>query len=447
MSKPFSIQAPEQIAKEYAGNKQKIAQAAQMGLVDPTAAVLAGMFIDRMRSAQVMEAAQQPTVAQQVLGGGGLPQPPVNASPGLGAVTPTPSPPPMMGAPMGAPAPAPAPAPQAPMGMAMGGLAGLSVPDTMFDEPSNGGYSGGGLVAFADAGLVDADAETNQKDEEELEAATGDIVASSRKVPKPTTKYLPGTMFTAPEMLGGLKSGFLENFDLFGEAAPRETKRAKELEAVLEAERSPEARKKRKKEDMWMTLAQIGSTMATTPGSLLEAAGAGIKAALPGAAAAAKERRGEERAITKELLAEERLANKEVEARAAIALDMLKGYNTIEQAFQDRNFNNMLTRLGIDADVVKARIMAGASVQGAMLAASASRYGSDMQYKGERERSQAAARQMVADLVGPGGPNYGQYMKAVRAGEGNLFLRDMLEAITGDNAPTLSGDDPLGLRR
>ena len=75
MAKPFSIQAPEDIAKECAGNKQMIAQAAQMGVVDPTAAVLAGMFIDRMRSAQVMEAAQQPTVAQQVLGGGGAPAP------------------------------------------------------------------------------------------------------------------------------------------------------------------------------------------------------------------------------------------------------------------------------------------------------------------------------------------------------------------------------------
>ena len=150
MAKPFSIQAPEDIAKEYAGNKQKIAQAAQMGIVDPTAAVLAGMFIDRMRSAQVMEAAQQPTVAQQVLGGGGLPTP---AGPGAMATLTPPSPP--MQAPMGAP---PAPPMETPMGMADGGLAGLPVPDTMFDEPDNGGYAGGGLVAFAGGGdTVQAD--------------------------------------------------------------------------------------------------------------------------------------------------------------------------------------------------------------------------------------------------------------------------------------------------
>ena len=52
-TKPYRIQSPEAIAKDYGGNKQQIAQAMQMGIVDPTAGVLAGMFIDRMRSAQM----------------------------------------------------------------------------------------------------------------------------------------------------------------------------------------------------------------------------------------------------------------------------------------------------------------------------------------------------------------------------------------------------------
>jgi hypothetical protein len=139
--KPFSIQAPESIAKEYGGNKQRIAQAVQSGLIDPTAAVLAGMFIDRMRSAQIQEQAPTQTVAQQVMA---PPAPPA---------APT----------MGAPAAPPMGAPAAPPGMAMGGYAGggldaLDVPEFMFDEPTNGGfddgYAGGGMVAFQVGGDV-----------------------------------------------------------------------------------------------------------------------------------------------------------------------------------------------------------------------------------------------------------------------------------------------------
>ena len=66
MGKPFSMQAPEDVAKEYGGNKQNIAKAAQMGLLDPTTAVMAGMFIDRMREAQAEEQQQTATVAEQV---------------------------------------------------------------------------------------------------------------------------------------------------------------------------------------------------------------------------------------------------------------------------------------------------------------------------------------------------------------------------------------------
>lgn len=151
MAKPFSIQSPENIAKEYGGNKQRIAQAMQLGIIDPTAGVLAGMFIDQMRGAQMQEGANPPTVAQQVMGGA-PPAPPVPTPPagGLGA-TPQAAPP---MAPMTPPVPAPE---GAPMGMADGGLVGIPVPETMFDEPDNGGYAGGGLVAFADGGGIDAE--------------------------------------------------------------------------------------------------------------------------------------------------------------------------------------------------------------------------------------------------------------------------------------------------
>ena len=145
--KPFTLQSPEHIAQEYGGNKQKIAQAVQMGIVDPTSGLMAGMFIDRMRSAQAQEQAPQQTVAQQVLGPRPSQMPPQG---GLGGLPPggpkggPPGAPPMQ---MASAAPPPAgPAPQGPVGMAGGGLTTLPVPDYMFDEHT---FAGGGIVAFA----------------------------------------------------------------------------------------------------------------------------------------------------------------------------------------------------------------------------------------------------------------------------------------------------------
>ena len=159
MAKPYSIQSPEDIAKQYAGNKQKIGEAMQMGIIDPTAGVLAGMFIDRMRGAQAQEGANPPTVAQQVMGGlPPAPPAPLPLTGGLGAA-------PQEAPPMAPEMPA---MPEAPMGMAAGGttyeppyakggLSDVPIPDTMIDEPGNGGfndgYAGGGIVAFAQGGL------------------------------------------------------------------------------------------------------------------------------------------------------------------------------------------------------------------------------------------------------------------------------------------------------
>lgn len=181
-TKPFTIQSPEAIAKEYGGNKQKIAEAMQMGIVDPTAGTLAGMFIDRMRSAQMQEQAPQQTVAQQVFA---PPAPPQGAMPpaGLGALPPGAGamPPEAAMGGLGAAMPAPPEVPAPPMGMAAGGFAYPADKATtsympsepgMYDEQNgdsvgsyaDGGlaslyvpegaldYAGGGLVAFAGGG-------------------------------------------------------------------------------------------------------------------------------------------------------------------------------------------------------------------------------------------------------------------------------------------------------
>lgn len=181
-TKPFNMQSPEQIAKDYGGNKQKIAEAMQMGILDPTAGTLAGMFIDRMRSAAQQEAVPQQTVAQQVFSPAPPPEAPAAPPAGLGATPEAAAMPPMDAAPQMGPPPqemalppqemAPPqmemPAEEMPMMaeggmvppyMAGGGLSDVPIPDGMFDEPSNGGfgdgYAGGGMVAFGTGGDVD----------------------------------------------------------------------------------------------------------------------------------------------------------------------------------------------------------------------------------------------------------------------------------------------------
>lgn len=441
MAKPFSIQSPEDIAKEYAGNKQKIAQAMQMGIVDPTAGVLAGMFIDRMRAAQMQEGMPQATVAQQVMGGA----PPVPANPlpagGLGATAPAAPP---MAPPMGMAPPMPE-AP--PMGMADGGLAMLPVPDTMFDESTNGGfndgYAGGGIVAFQTGGFVEEEGE----DELGPEGVVGqiDVERTRRRNTSPIMKQ--GMMFDSSGIDFPFKSDIFGNLDLFEEGAPRATKRAEELEALLERERSPEERAKRKKEDMWMTLAQLGAKMATTPGTLLQAASAGISEALPGAQAAAKERRTEERALTRELLAEERLSNKEKAERFQTAIDMVvKGYIPLEQAFQDRNFRERWEGLSRESQERIARMNAAAGITQTSISAAATREVGRMGLERETMAANRAASAAVQEAISAG-PGYAGYADAVRAGRGPAYIQELYTAFGGTgNFGTSTPAPPAGFK-
>ena len=122
-----------EIIGTYGGNKMRIAQAIQMGLLDPTKGTLAGMEIDRIRNAATAEQNPTQTVAQQTLS----PQP-------------APAPRPPMGMPSGpAPQMASAGLGARPPGMAAGGLASLPVPDHMFNE---GSFAGGGIVSFDGGG-------------------------------------------------------------------------------------------------------------------------------------------------------------------------------------------------------------------------------------------------------------------------------------------------------
>lgn len=346
MPKPFSLQAPEDIAKEYGGNKQKIAQAMQTGLVDPTAGTLAGMFIDRMRSAQMQEGAQQPSVAQQVFAPPAPPAPPMGAPP-MGGMPPAPpmggmGAPPMGGMPPGAP----------PMGMADGGLAMLPIPESMFDEPDNGGYANGGIVSFADAGLTSAP-DYEQTLQEQM------------------------AYFQDPERL---KADYFMGGQPKREAAER-------LRQFYAGALSEEGLKKRRDEDKYFALAQLGATMASTPGSLLQAFGAGVGKALPGLQESSRERRAEQRDAIKQLALDEGASNAEARDIGKLVMDGRLKATDIGQTIAKMRSQEKLTR-----EEIQARRDIGADENAARLAA-AKLTGSGEKAPGFSEKAVVAAFQ------------------------------------------------------
>jgi hypothetical protein len=346
-TKPYRIQSPEDIAKDYGGNKQKIAQAMQLGVVDPTAGVLAGMFIDRMRSAQMQEQAPQQTVAQQVF----APPAPMGAPPappaGLGATPEAAMMPPQggMAPPMGPPQGGMAPPPQ---GMAAGGmfeapymkdggLSELPIPDGMFDENRDGAYAGGGIVAFAKGAEVDVD------ETEDIEV-------------------------TAPSGRYGFGPTFRENIGLVEKYAPQKDTYGKKLTGFYEDIMSEGAQKKRKKEDMWASLAELGFGIASSKSpTLFGAIGeAGAKAA-PAMAERGKERRAEQRDAIKTLAQQEDMSNRQVMEAFKLAGDMQKAYGGFMDAEAQRKLQKELNDADNATQILAQKISAGAQLGAARI--------------------------------------------------------------------------------
>lgn len=364
-TKPYNLQSPEQIAKDYGGNKQKIAEAMQMGIIDPTAGTMAGMFIDRMRSAAQQEAAPQRTIAQQVMAP--QPQMPMGGAPaGLGAapVPPgvgamPPAPPAGLGATPEAAAMAPQmpPMPQGGPGMAEGGMVppymsggGLSdmpLPDGMFDESSNGGfndgYAGGGIVAFA----------TGDEVEDE-------IVVEGQLDPESIYGY-----YKDPE---------LNRTEVIDKLYKPERKYSDQLSKFYENVMNPEERRKRRKEDMWMTLGEIGARMAQSPGSIFQAASAGIGAALPGAKEAAKERRAEQRDAIKTLAQQEGFNNKQSLELANAAIGMSGKYGEFRESDLNRKQQKFLEMFKEQQANLRNQAQVSASMSNARTGADATRF-------------------------------------------------------------------------
>lgn len=405
-TKPYNLQSPEQIAKDYGGNKQKIAEAMQMGIVDPTAGTLAGMFIDRMRSAQMQEQAPQQTVAEQVFA---PPQPAPAAAPpqggapaGLG-VTPEAAQMPQQMPPM--------PPQGAPMGMAAGGLTTLPLPDTMFDEPDDGGYAGGGLVAFAPGGPVGSLIEqqalgfvpgvtvTSRQRSAAKNAQVGGV-ANSYHLTDNARDFVPPKGMTMGQLHAQLKSKFGGKYDVINEgdhvhiepgpgmgagskqvaqptAAPAggpaapwggtlssqipnafqagEDYYAKNMpvmknegiNALAEEARkvlTPEEQKKRRDADKWATLAEIGFGIAGSSSPyLLQAVGAAASAALPGARAAKKEREAEKRQAYRDLAEAEGITYKQAMDKANYVRDVAKDRLDISDKDITRGFQQQQT--------------------------------------------------------------------------------------------------------
>jgi len=243
--KPYSLQAPEDIAKEYGGNKQKIAEAARMGLVDPTAAVMAGMFIDRMRGAQAQEQAQQPTVAEQVFN---TPQPALGATP--------------QAAQMQAMQQEYAPRP---------GVTGMDrIPVDPNMMPS---AAGGGLVAFAAGDMVEGGYGYN-----------GLTIEDQKRLEKERAinKYVPNTPLVRPELQDinfDMGTVTQENLDALKAMLPEGTPRAELMqyyspeEVSARTEAFKEKTAGRAKEDLWTAVALGGLSAAAgakpSTGSLL----------------------------------------------------------------------------------------------------------------------------------------------------------------------------------
>jgi hypothetical protein len=461
-TKPFSIQSPETIAKQYGGNKQKIAQAMQMGIIDPTAGTLAGMFIDRMRSAAQQEQTPQQTVAQQVM----APQqqavpsaPPMGVPAGLGATPqaaqmPQPmtmgqpsAPPPGMAAGglvafadggMAMPGNPAMPATGVPNSITPdGGLAALSVPSDMFNSAAGDNdsqqYAGGGLVAFAKG----ANGEEVDENGIPVNNDLREIVSTGlRQKNAPPVSFGSVPMFDIPQNIFGLSSDAMTNLTNYQDMYTPKTKQQDRLTAAYEEELTPESIKKAKKEDMWLALGQIGAKMASTPGSFLQAASAGMAEALPGIRAAAKERKADQRQLLKNLQEQEGLSNKEAKEAANIALDMQVKYGTLAQAMQDNAFKERWANMDDATRRYVAKLTAGSSAYNAQLGLQGTLGAAAYGYNREMAQQQGLARKYVLDNIGPGGAFAIEYSKAP---DKTRFISDKVGAVIGSGG-TSGGD-------
>jgi hypothetical protein len=195
-----------------------------------------------------------------------------------------------------------------PMGMADGGLAMLPIPETMFDEPMNGGYADGGIVAFREAGLTST---PDYSVLQQMLAEYGDEVRGRQEY---------GTLYQPKREA----SERLRQF--YGDAL------------------SEEAQKKRGKQDLNSFLMSFGAKLASTRGPLLSAAGEAAGQTLPGYQESVKERRAEQRDALKQLALDEGASNAEARDIGKMVMDGRLKASDIGQTIAKMRSQETLTR-------------------------------------------------------------------------------------------------------
>ena len=188
------VQEIKALALKY--SKKQLANMAQTGLIDPQKAVMAGMMRDRIAKEDMQPPST--TVAQDVLGlapqqqmAPQQPQMGMQPPPQMAQAQPQ-VPPPQMGAPIEQP----------PVMAASGGVTSLPV------EVQD--YAGGGIVAFADRGLVE--------DEAVYDPITG--VQISGPAPKPYRRELPPGTVYEPSLISDIFSGPIQTTTTTAPTAP-----------------------------------------------------------------------------------------------------------------------------------------------------------------------------------------------------------------------------------
>jgi hypothetical protein len=214
-----------------------------------------------------------------------------------------------------------------PMGMADGGLAMLPIPETMFDEPNNGGYADGGIVAFA------------QGDEVDYGKILRDDMAYYRD-----------------------PQNFMRDYAALYQPKRESAERVNQFNKDLLSE---EGQKKFKEQSLNSFLMGFGAKLAGKRGPLLAAVGEAADETLPGYQESVKERRAEVRDALKQLAADENMTNAE---QRAFVIEAMKGRGLggeIAKGFADRAAQRDIAKLNADTDIRQSQITAAGNLAAA----------------------------------------------------------------------------------